>query len=133
MAITCGVRGSMWPDVARCLATLAPNLAPIKVISSANVLRFEQKAGQEGSPHRAIADPADDRTGEDPPSDDVQDFRALPGPLRTGRHGSPQTVIFDDEIHRVAADSAPLPRLSSPEGHPPQGSSNQPAATLAHA
>jgi len=34
---TCGNPGPMWPDVARRLPTLAPNLAPRKLVSSANV------------------------------------------------------------------------------------------------
>jgi len=35
----------MWPDVARRLPTLAPNLAPRKLISSANDRPAEQAAG----------------------------------------------------------------------------------------
>ena len=34
---TCGNPGPMWPDVARRLPTLAPNLAPRKLVSDANV------------------------------------------------------------------------------------------------
>ena len=47
MAITCGVCGSMWPDVARLLPTLAPNLAPSKLISSANEPMARTKADQQ--------------------------------------------------------------------------------------
>ena len=38
-------KGPMWPDVARRLPTLAPNLAPAKLISNANVRQAEQAAG----------------------------------------------------------------------------------------
>ena len=43
--ITCGNPGPMWPYVARRLPTLAPNLAPSKLISSANIRRAEHAAG----------------------------------------------------------------------------------------
>ena len=33
---TCIGSGPMWPDVAWCLPTLAPNLAPMKLVSNAN-------------------------------------------------------------------------------------------------
>ena len=42
---TCGNPDLMWPDVAQRLLTLAPNLAPRKLVSSANVRHVEQAAG----------------------------------------------------------------------------------------
>src|ERR1019366_9923673 len=50
---TCGNPGSMWPDVARRLPTLAPNLAPRKLVSSANVRQVEQAAGPPPPPKPA--------------------------------------------------------------------------------
>jgi hypothetical protein len=58
---------------------------------------------------------------------DVRDSRVLPGPIPPGRpqHSRARAVIIDDELDRAAADSAPLPRLNSPEGHAAQGSSGR--------
>jgi hypothetical protein len=41
---TCGDPGRTWPGAAWCLALLAPNLAPRKLVSSANVRWLEQVA-----------------------------------------------------------------------------------------
>ena len=50
MPAACNDRGWMWPDAARCLATLAPNLAPDKPLSKANVPRIEHKADSPNVP-----------------------------------------------------------------------------------
>jgi hypothetical protein len=46
----CNYRGWMWPDIARCRTTLAPNLAPSKPLSKANVPRIEHEAGPATAP-----------------------------------------------------------------------------------
>src|ERR1700738_4581302 len=54
--LTCDNPGSMWPDVARRLPTLAPGLAPRKLVSSAKVRRIEQAAGAPPPPAPAADD-----------------------------------------------------------------------------
>jgi hypothetical protein len=44
MPFTCDDSGWTWPNVAWCLASLAPNLAPRKLISSANIRWVQQVA-----------------------------------------------------------------------------------------
>jgi hypothetical protein len=46
LPFTCANPGPMWLDAARRLLTLAPNLAPRKLVSSANVQRIEQAVGR---------------------------------------------------------------------------------------
>ena len=54
---TCGNPGPMWPDIARRLALLAPNLAPRKLVSSANIRQAEQAAGPPPPKQAAIIFP----------------------------------------------------------------------------
>jgi hypothetical protein len=56
-SFTCDNPGSMWPDVARRLPTLAPDLAPGKLVSSANVRWIEQAVGPPPPPKSAADDP----------------------------------------------------------------------------
>jgi hypothetical protein len=55
---SCQDSGPMWPDVARCLPAVAPNLAPSKLISSANDTGARTKSRPAYSPRRVIADPS---------------------------------------------------------------------------
>ena len=85
MPFTCQDPGPVWPDVARRVPALAANLAPSKLISSAN----DPKARTKGRPGRqpALGHHGPWLTtarGEDPPSDDVRDSAgaARPDPAR---------------------------------------------------
>ena len=60
---TCKDPGLMWPDVARRLPTLAPKLAPSKLISNANVLPLEQIADPAGTRAASSRTRADDHVG----------------------------------------------------------------------
>ena len=72
----------------------------------------------------------DDRTGKIRHQTDMRDSQVLPGPIVPGRpqHSRARAVLIDDELDRAAADSAPLPRLSSPEGRAARSSSARPDA-----
>jgi hypothetical protein len=77
----------MWPDVAQRLPASAPNLAPSKLISTANGLTVRTKDRPGRQPAlRHLGPLADDRTGEDPPSGDPRDSQVLPGSMPPEPH-----------------------------------------------
>ncbi len=88
-----------------------PSWLPVNSLAALTAQWPGQKADPVDSPRRVIADPADDHTGEDPPSDEMRDPRVLPGPIPPGRpqHCHARAVIIDDELDRAAADSRATP------------------------
>jgi hypothetical protein len=108
-----------------------PTWLPVNSLAMLTTLWFEQKAGQQTARTASSRTLADDRTGEDPPSDGRAGFpgAAQPDPARAPiALPRARAVIIDDELDQAAADSAPLPRLNSPEGHAAQGPSARPDA-----
>ena len=95
--LSCGDRGSTWPDVARLLPTLAPNLAPSKLTSSANDPIARTKPGHQTARAASSRTLADDRTGEDPPSDGRAGF---PGAARPDPARAPAALPHAGRDHR---------------------------------
>jgi hypothetical protein len=103
---TCGNPGPMWPDVARRLPTLAPDLAPRKLISSANVRQAEHAAGPL-SPPKPAAMISPGQLCRAPPSS------GPPARAHPSREGLSSAVICTLSSNKYLAEVLPYPLTTS--------------------